>query len=69
MNDNDIKLVIWKNDDNKYEWNIELAEHVSKGRITTSGVANNFKEAYENGGKAVSKLKRRGRGKSEESDS
>ena len=68
IEENDIKLVIWKNDDNRYEWNIETAEHISKGRITTSGVADKFKEAHEDGSKAVSKLKRRIRGQSEDGE-
>lgn len=61
MEEGEWKLVIWKNDDNKWEWNIELAEHINKGRITTNGVADKFKEAHEDGHKAVSKLKRKGR--------
>ena len=55
----DYKIVIWKNDDNKWEWNIETAPHIDKGRISTSSISATFKEAYAEAHVALAKLKKR----------
>lgn len=57
--ESDYKIVIWKNDDNKWEWNIELAAHIDKGRISTSSISTTFNEAYEEAHKALASLKRK----------
>lgn len=57
----DYKIVIWKNDDNKWEWNIETAPHIDKGRISTSSISATFQEAYSEAQVVVSKLKRKGK--------
>lgn len=66
--DADVKLVIWKNDDNKWEWNLELAEHIDKGRISTSSISTSFSEAYKEGHEAIAKIKRKGKRDAEERD-
>lgn len=69
--DSDVKLVVWKNDDNKWEWKLELAEHIDKGRISTSCISATatFWEAYEEAQKAMAKVKRKEKKNGEERDS
>ena len=69
--ESDVKLVVWKNDDNKWEWNLEIPEHIDKGRISTSSISATatFWEAYGEAHKAMAKVKRKGKNNGEERDS